>query len=207
MIVAVDATSLTLLVNPESDPPQDPATGQPLAGAAERIAQLIADVEKARGTILIPTPALAEVLVKGGDAGPAILDRLNASARFKIADFDQRAAVEVAAMTREALRAGDKFAGVAEPWQKVKYDRQIVAIARVNGASALYADDRGVAAFGKMVGLTVIRSWELPLPPTEDDLFTLAGVSVSAVAPDRDQSSDEDMPEWLRRGNEPSADA
>jgi hypothetical protein len=202
LIVAVDASTLTLLVNPDADPPLDPDTGQPLTRASERLGKLIDEVERRRGTVLIPTPALAEVLVKAGDAGPTFLERLNSSARFKVADFDQRAAVEVAAMTRDAIRAGDKSAGVTEPWQKVKYDRQIVAIARVNGASALYADDGGVAAFGNLIGLKVIRTWELPLPETKEDLFTLAGVDLTSGPEDQESGSVLDTPEWLARANQ-----
>lgn len=172
MIVAVDATTLLLLVNPDADPPEDPATGKRLTKAKERVERLIEEVDAQKGTIVIPTPALAEVLVRAGDAAPAVLDRLNRSARFKIADFDQRGAVELAAMTREALRSGDKFEGIAEPWQKVKFDRQIIAIARVNNASVIYSDDSGVASFGSKAGLSVIKSWELPLPVRQDDLFT-----------------------------------
>ena len=203
MIVAVDASTLTLLVNPDADPPLDPATGQTLTRASERLGKLVDEVERRRGTVLIPTPALAEVLVKAGDAGPAFLERLNGSARFKVADFDQRAAVEVAAMTRDAIRAGDKSAGVSEPWQKGKYDRQIVAIARVNGASALYADDNGVAAFGNLIGLKVIRTWELPLPETKEDLFTVAGLDLSNGPEDQEQGNPLETPEWLARANQP----
>ena len=202
MIVAVDASALTLLVNPDADGPIDPSTGQALTRASERIGRLIEDVEKQRGTILIPTPALAEVLVKAGDAGPPFLERLHSSARFKIADFDQRAAVEVAAMTREAIRAGDKSAGVLEPWQKVKYDRQIVAIARLNGAQSIYADDNGVASFAEKVGLKVIRTWELPLPETEVNLFTAAGLEPCGTGDDEGGDPLE-TPEWLREANQP----
>jgi hypothetical protein len=173
-MIAADATALALLVNPEASPPHDPATGALLLRAKDRLDFLVAEIERTRGTIVIPTPALAEVLVRAGDAAPEILDRFNRSARFKIADFDQRAAVELAAMTREAIRAGNKFDGVDAPWQKVKVDRQIVAIARVNSARAIYSDDAGVATFATKLGLTVIRTWELPLPEAAaPDLFAM----------------------------------
>lgn len=178
MIVAVDATALTLLVNPGAEPPIDPDTNLPVTKAKERIEALVAEIERERGTVIVPTPALAEVLVRAGDAAPAILERLNKSARFRVADFDQRAAVEVASMTREAVRAGDKKSGSHAPWQKVKYDRQIIAIARVNNARVLYSDDGNVADFALQLGQTVIRTRELPEPQTEDDLFTLSGVSL-----------------------------
>lgn len=73
-------------------------------------------------------------------------------------------------MTREALRAGDKRGGSAEPWQKVKYDRQIIAIARVYGANLIYSDDDGIKTFADQIGLTVVRTWELPLPPADKQI-------------------------------------
>lgn len=193
MIAAVDATALTLLVNPGAEPPTDPASGQPTLHARERIELLVSEVDSARGTIIVPTPALAEVLVRAGDAGPEVLERMNRSARFKIAEFDVRAAVEVAAMTRQAIREGDKKGGAEEgvPWQKVKYDRQIIAIARVNNASAVYSDDRNIAAFGAQVGLRVVRTWELPLPETTEDLFTAFGVPLEGNAEEIGPAVDE----------------
>jgi hypothetical protein len=68
-------------------------------------------------------------------------------------------------MTRDALRAGDKKDGSIAPWQKVKIDRQIIAIARVRGVERIYSDDAGVASFAAKVGLPVVQTWTMPLPP------------------------------------------
>lgn len=172
-MIALDATAFALLVNPDALPPTDPGTGRSVERARDRFAYLQSEVERKSETILIPAPALAEVLVGLGDAAPDVLDRITRSARFKIAEFDTMAAVELAAMTREAVRAGDKRAGSSSPWQKVKIDRQIIAIARVRGAERIYSDDSGVGAFAATIGLLVVRSWEMPLPPSETDQGTL----------------------------------
>lgn len=170
---AIDATTLALLLQPEARPPTDPTTGAALTRHTERLELLVANLQRERDTLVIPTPALAEVLVRLEDSAPAVLERLNRSARFKIADFDQRAAVELAALTRDSLRSGDKFGGSDAPWQKVKLDRQIVAIARVEGASIIYSDDAGLSRFAIARGMTVIKSWDLPLPEDpEPDLFS-----------------------------------
>lgn len=169
----VDATTLALLMNPDARPPHDPSTGQPVARAKERVEHLVAELERNGETVLIPTPALAEVLVKAGDQGPALIDRVARSSRFRIGGFDLKSAVEHAAMTQEAIASGSKFGGSQEPWQKVKFDRQIIAIARSNGAKAIYSDDGNVATFAAAIGLRVIRTWELPLPPEpEPDLLS-----------------------------------
>jgi hypothetical protein len=142
-------------------------TGQPVTQAAQRFAYLEAQVQRTNNTIIIPTPALAEVLVGLGDAGPAVLEKIGRSSRFKIAEFDMMAAVEVAAMTRDAIRAGDKKDGSSSPWQKVKIDRQIIAIARVRGVERIYSDDQGLATFAAKIGIPVIPTWSMPLPPQD----------------------------------------
>lgn len=172
-MILMDATSFMLMVHPSAAPPIDPATGQPVSRVGERFAFLEAEVQRTSDTILIPTPALAEVLVGLDDAAPAVLEKITRSARFKIAEFDAMAAVELAAMTRDAIRAGDKKDGSTSPWQKVKMDRQIIAIARVRGAARIYSDDKGVGEFAEKLGIPVVRTWTMPLPPEDPrgDLF------------------------------------
>lgn len=161
-----------LLIDPAASPPSDPQTNLPLERVTERLALLEAEVDRSNDTIVIPTPALAEILVGLGDRAPAVLDRLNRSGRFKIVDFDTRAAVEMAAMTREALIAGDKKGGSESPWQKIKIDRQIVAIARVMGVTRIYSDDSSLASFASKIGIDVVPTWKLPLPePAPPSLF------------------------------------
>jgi hypothetical protein len=94
-------------------------------------------------------------------------------ARIRTRPFDDRAAVETAIMTREAIAAGDKRAGSDAPWQKVKVDRQIIAIARVESATRIYSDDRNLVAFAKRLGMDVISTWDLPTPERERDLISI----------------------------------
>ena len=164
-MVVLDSTVLALLLNPATNPPIDPSTGAPVTHIGARLKHLEAEMQRTGETIVIPTPVLSEVLVGLGEAGPAALELINKSARFKVAEFDQRAAVEVAAMTQDAIIAGDKKSGSSAPWQKVKIDRQIIAVARVNGAKCIYSDDGNLASFAAKLGLAVVRTWELPMPP------------------------------------------
>jgi hypothetical protein len=85
-------------------------------------------------------------------------------------------------MTRKALLAGDKRSGSDAPWQKVKFDRQIIAIARVQAATRLYADDRDLVTFARRLGMDVFSTWDLPAPPRVDDLFTVSGVPIAQPA-------------------------
>ena len=170
MILAFDSSTLTLLINPDARPPNDPETGEPLTFSKERIEGLIGSLT-ASDALLIPTPVLAEVLVEAGDGGPALLEKIQTLARIRIAPFDTRAAVEAAFMEREARALGSKKGASGQPWQKVKFDRQIIAISRVAGADALYSDDEKLSNFAKSVGVEVRSTWDLPVPESNWGLF------------------------------------
>jgi hypothetical protein len=166
-MVVFDATTLLYLFDPEAKAPTDPETGNPVTRVKERIEFLVSDLEKRKEKIVVPTPALSELLVRAGDAGPEYLDILGKTASFKIVDFDQRAAVEVAAATREAIDTGGKKGGSQSSWAKIKFDRQIIAIAKVEGASTIYSDDGDIVRFSKNSGITVVCVKDLPLPPED----------------------------------------
>jgi predicted nucleic acid-binding protein len=173
MAAAFDATFIMPLLRPEVGFPPDSA-GKPIEKAKERLAYLVEGLERSATRIVIPTPALSEILVRAGTRGSQqIVETLDKSRIFKIEPFDTLAAIEVATMTREALDEGDKRKGLEATWAKVKYDRQIVAIAKVHGATVIYSDDRDVAVLGAKAGLQVIGFSELPLPPEDPqvDMF------------------------------------
>jgi predicted nucleic acid-binding protein len=152
-----------------------PDVGAPagVARALDRIAFLIDQLEKAKETLLIPTPALAEVLVRAGGGAADLIEKISKYAVFKIEPFDTRAAIEVAAMTRTAIDGGKKKASTVSTWAKLKYDRQIVAIAVVTQNKVIYSNDRDIRALAKKAKIECIGLADLPLP-LEDPQLGLA---------------------------------
>lgn len=86
MIVAFDASVLVYMVTPDANAPLDRTTGQPVVRCADRVSHLIATLQREKATIVIPTPSLAEVLVRAGDSAPQWLAMLERSRHFRIAD-------------------------------------------------------------------------------------------------------------------------
>ena len=165
-----DATALMYFLEPDAKTPNDPRTGRPISDAKERIDLLIRTLEARRETIVIPTPALSEVLVHADQAGPDYLNILNTTRCFRVEAFDQRAAVELAAMTRDALRDRNLRPDTQATRAKLKFDRQIIAIARTQRETTIYSDDSDIAKLAKPLEMEVIPLHELPSPP--EDLLT-----------------------------------
>lgn len=166
-MIAFDSNFVTVMANSSAPVRIDPATGKQIENLTGRISHLIETLSKKKETILIPTPVLAEVLVLADSDAPVFLEKLNKSGRVVIGSFDQRAAVELAMMTRDARAKGDKRDGnpTDYPYQKIKVDRQIIAIARVYGASAIYTDDENMANYARRLGHSVLTFSDLPPPP------------------------------------------
>lgn len=173
-MIAVDNTFLTLLLHPLSRPPRDPATGQPVDRLDERIELLIETLEQENESIIIPAPVLTEFLILADKDGPRYLTDIDSYRRFRVEPFDQRAAVELAAINLSVRASGGGRRGnMTGTYAKITFDRQIVAIAVVNNASVLYSDDENVEKFAKRCGLPVVKTWELPVPEEKHPLFRL----------------------------------
>lgn len=135
-------------------------------GSNPRIDHLVATIQKTGERIIVPTPALSELLVKAGEAGPEYLAIIARSKYFRVAEFGVRAAVEAAALERAARLQGVKRGAAPDAtWDKVKFDRQIVAIAKAVGAKAIYTNDEQLARHTRAANLDAITLEDLPDPP------------------------------------------
>ena len=150
-IIAVDANFL--ICNSESS-----------GDRKEKVGHLLARVDKANGKVIIPTPAIAEYLVHADKAGITLLDLLQKRSSVVIANFDLPAAYEAALIDAAALGRKDKRDGSDQAWQKIKVDRQIVAIAKSQGAKLIVSDDGGVRDAAARVGISAVSIDDLPLP-------------------------------------------
>lgn len=129
----------------------------------EKLDYLIATLQKTKTKILIPTPALAEFYVK---ADPDVVANFKGKSAFVIAAFDEKAALECSFSLADAIRSRDKKATQPDaPWQKIKFDHQIIAIAKCNSATAIYSEDSGLRRFAELLGLKAWSTDDLPDDP------------------------------------------
>jgi hypothetical protein len=174
-MIVVDTNVLSLFLYPNASVPDDFRTKQPIPHAKERVKVLVADIEQQGEIVIIPAPALAEALVVAAPDVEKYLEILAASPCFIVEPFGQKAAVEVALHLKAAKVAGDKRDQLSADdclWDKVNFDRQIVAIAKTRGA-IIYSTDRHIHHHAELWGVphqhiadlrdpvTVVRQTEL----------------------------------------------
>jgi hypothetical protein len=166
-VVLLDSTFLLLVLYDGVAVPKDPETGKPFEKGRERVEYLIDSLSDSNVPILIPTPVLAEVLVRAGSSTAQLIAKIKQIPHFKIGNFDERAAIELAMLTGAALKPIKRNGPKPEPYQKVKFDRQIIAIAKVEGVTTIYSDDGGIVALGAVERVQVTGMAKLPMPPVK----------------------------------------
>lgn len=165
MIAVFDASVLVYLFDPDAHAPSE-GNEAAVERCGDRVSLLIGELQRIKARIVIPAPALAEILVYAGSAAPEWLRTLSTSRHFRIAPFDALAAVEYAAMEAERLATGRRSQATRA---KVKFDQQIVAIARVAGATLILSDDDDIR---KLTGDTIEVQGvgQLPLPSSDGQI-------------------------------------
>jgi hypothetical protein len=129
-MVVIDNTFLSLLLHPKARPPRDPSTQKPVERIEDRIGQLIEDLDSESERMIVPTPVLSEFLVLAGNDAPEYLNRLGEKKNLLVRPFDEKAAIELAAIELEDRKTSGKRGTSNSPWAKIRFDRQIVAIAK-----------------------------------------------------------------------------
>lgn len=158
MIVVFDTSVLVFLFEKDASGPHDPVTGEPLALCYERVNHLVKELRDAKAKVIIPAPALAELLLKAGEAMQEWLQIIDKAPHITVAPFDMMAALE------HAVRMGERGKLSGAEKRQAKFDEQIIAIAAVNRAEIIYSSDGDIKR-GAGQGIRVVDLRELELPP------------------------------------------
>jgi len=155
MKVLIDTNALIKLLDPRT-----------AVEVSARLKGLLQDIDLTNGQLIIPVQVVGEYTSGADQAGQEVLAKLLGNRRIKVANFDHVAAVECAMMDKVAIASGNKRAPLTREvsWQKVKVDRQIVAIARVLKVDRIISTDGDIPQIAKAVGVPCIAVEDLPLP-------------------------------------------
>jgi hypothetical protein len=158
LIAGFDATFLLYFVAPSGEVgvPLD-SNNKPVEFAKERVAGLVEELGRIGARIIVGTPALSEIMVRAGvQAGQTYVGIMRRSKAFSIVPFDEKSAIEVAIMAGHAVRGERGKTANDGTHAKLKYDRQIVAIAHTEGATTFYTDDRNQRNLAVKLGMKVV---------------------------------------------------
>jgi len=159
-VIIFDSTYLVVFLNPNPPPAMD-RNGKPVEQFRERVEYLAQTLNASSEPIGIPAPAMAEVLVRAGKGRTKYVSILSDRWRFQILPFDSRAAIEASELIEQVKSSNQPWS----TWAKVKFDIQIVSIAKAENATVIYADDEDIERYAKRLNIPVIRICDLPLPP------------------------------------------
>jgi predicted nucleic acid-binding protein len=165
-MIIFDASYLIVYLHPNPEPPKD-RNKQPVTNFRERVNHLVATLNASDQVIGVPTPALAEILVRAGKGKFRYLQTIGDSYKFEILPFDQRAAIDAGELI--ALIKDKNKKQPLSTWAKVKFDIQIAAIGKTVGATVIYSDDKNIEAHGKRLNIPVKRICDLPLPQEKQE--------------------------------------
>jgi predicted nucleic acid-binding protein len=168
-MVVFDTSLICIAFDEQVAVPWDPATSQPISDCKARINLLIQELSDRKTQIFLPTPVLAEYLVKAGKEKSARLQTLKSSKVFSVKPFDEKSAIECAMLEDADLKRGKKLDDT-QTKAKVRFDRQIISIAKVHGATTIYTGDSNLAQCARDNKLNAVLTWELPPPPAEAQL-------------------------------------
>lgn len=170
MKLLLDNNILIQILAPSATGLTDPTTKEPLDRVEERAKALIDDAESKNALLLIPTPVLSEFLMGvAAEQFQNYLDILSNHACFEIVDFDTMAAIECAMLpTRQELAqlAPNQLAS------KLKYDRQIIAIALATGVDEIWTHDYSLGKIAMAKGLAVKSLADIEPAAVQAPLFS-----------------------------------
>ncbi|WP_085899834.1 type II toxin-antitoxin system VapC family toxin [Kiloniella majae] len=173
--VVLDANILILLLVPDADIPLPEGVPKEEFAAGKRVEFLFEKFNKNGTQAVVPTPVLSEILIKQGDDTLSFLEKIQKQKTIRIEPFDLRAAIECAEMQKKfGKRSG--LTSKEYPYQKIKFDRQILAIGLSRQADCIFTCDKELSKLAEKFGINVVGIQELPLPekPPQIDMSDIS---------------------------------
>ena len=149
--------------NPKSEQVYtDPNNGDIVKDINLRAEALVGYISNGKGTVIIPAPVLAEYLI-GIDKEHQIthINMINGKSCFEIYSFDEIAAYECANLpTLQELKQLDLNLIAS----KIKFDRQIVSIAKASNIDEVWTHDKNIFEICKREGIVVKSLADISVP-------------------------------------------
>jgi hypothetical protein len=167
VISLFDAGFISILFDDRARVPRD-SKGKPVIEQAQaRIDFLVQTITERRDKIIIPAPALTEFMLLAADRYRDYLTIIKRKAIFEIAGFDDPEAIELVEHWTKFGDGKKLKARTAETWAKLKYDRQIAAIAVTRRVETIYSTDSDLEKYAEQLKIKYCGLADLPAPPSQ----------------------------------------
>lgn len=128
---------------------------KPISQTRLRIEAAMDHFDQSGMVAVVPTPAIAELLIKiDPDLHRLVLSFFQSHDIFQIGSFDEVAAIECAMLVslkeKKQLKAPDATKA------KIVADRQIIAIAKAMGCESIHTQDQRLANIAEKAGITPV---------------------------------------------------
>ncbi|WP_022959706.1 PIN domain-containing protein [Spongiibacter tropicus] len=174
MRIALDTNVVLVLLGEKDKPLRDPDTGREVERLTDRMQRMLDYLQAARGTLIIPTPVLAEAFMKYSPEARQIIEtRLQSSANIEIVDFDAIAAHECADLLSEAeVKAILSDPDDNQTKAKLKFDRQILAICKARNCAEIISHDKQLLTKARSMGIIAKSLSDFEPVPEQQGLWS-----------------------------------
>ena len=167
MIGLFDAGFIHILFDDRARVPRD-SKGKPVVERAQdRIDFLVQTISDRKDKIILPSPALTEFMLLASDRYRDYLTIIKRKAVFEIAGFDDPEAIELVEHWAKFGDGKKLKPHTAETWAKLKYDRQIAAIAKTRRVECIYSTDGDLKKYAEQLIIKYCGLADLPAPPNQ----------------------------------------
>jgi hypothetical protein len=197
-----DAGFLHILFDDRARLPRDAHGKIKVSRAQDRIDFLVQTISERGDKIILPSPALTEFMLLASDRYRDYLAIIRRRSVFEIAGYDDPESVE---LVEHWIRFGDGKKlkpGSPGTWAKLKYDRQIAAIAVTRRVECIYSTDSDLETYADQLGMKFRNLEHLPLPPSEQQELLLEEVQAKRVESDATAAGGTDEAKSEQPGND-----
>lgn len=161
MRICIDSNCFAKLIDHATGELFD-SKNQPITFSKQRLEHFISSN---RPQIIVPAPVYSELLMISTVESKFLDEYLASNAEFIAAPYDVRAASVHAQIEKPLVQRGDKRGGRDENMNRLKFDRQILSIAKKYSVDLVITSDNGVVKDAMRYGIQTKCISTMDLPP------------------------------------------
>lgn len=161
MRICIDSNYFAVLIDQATGDIRD-RNNNVIEFARERLLHFI---KENTAEIILPSPVYSELLLISSVTADLLDKYLGNNGRFITCPYDVRSARILAEVEKPELTKGNKRSDRTETMARLKFDRQILSIAKRNNTEVIITSDKGFIKDACRYDLKTMCATEMELPP------------------------------------------